>query len=174
MLNINNPPTFKAFKNQSGFTLIEVLITVFVLGVGLLGIAGLQATSLKLSHDSHLRSQASILAYDIIDKMRVNPNPVTPYSGSFTGLNNASTACLNNVNTCNAEQLRNFDLQNWQNRLNNAFPGARATIVINNNVAGQRVATVSIIWVDTDNEGGNDNQINAANAFRTFVLTAII
>lgn len=53
-----------------GATLIEVLIAVVVLAIGLLGYAALQSTSLQAGHSAYLRSQATWLAYDIIDQMR--------------------------------------------------------------------------------------------------------
>lgn len=57
-------------KNQQGVSLIEVLVAVVVLAVGLLGLAGLQATSIKSNDSANLRSQASLLAYDVADRMR--------------------------------------------------------------------------------------------------------
>ena len=57
---------------QRGFTLLEVLIAVMLLAVGLLGLAGLQAVSLRNNHSAYLRSQATMLTYDIIDSMRTN------------------------------------------------------------------------------------------------------
>lgn len=57
---------------QRGFSLIEVLVTVLILAIGLLGLAGLQSTSLRSNHSSLLRSQATVLAYDIADRLRAN------------------------------------------------------------------------------------------------------
>ena len=60
-------------KNKNaGFTLIEVLIAMLVLAVGLLGLAGLQATSLRNNQSAYNRSQATQLAYDLADRMRAN------------------------------------------------------------------------------------------------------
>lgn len=60
------------FRKQHGFGLLEVLIAMVVLGIGILGMAHLQASALKLNHSASLRSQASSLAYDILDRMRAN------------------------------------------------------------------------------------------------------
>lgn len=59
-------------KPQHGFSLVEVLVTMLVVSIGLLGIAGLIATSMKNNHSAQSRSQASVLANDIIDRMRAN------------------------------------------------------------------------------------------------------
>src|SRR5699024_7298926 len=59
---------------MGGLTLIEVLVTMLVLSIGLLGLAGLQALMLYQHHSAYQRSQATILTYDIIDRMRTNRN----------------------------------------------------------------------------------------------------
>lgn len=59
-------------RKQHGFSMIEVLVTVLILAIGLLGLAGLQSTSLRSNHSAMLRSQATVLAYDIADRLRAN------------------------------------------------------------------------------------------------------
>ena len=53
--------------SQRGFSLLEVLISLAVLSVGLLGLAALQTVGLRINHDSYQRTQATIMAYDIAD-----------------------------------------------------------------------------------------------------------
>ena len=60
----------KSFILLSGFTLLEVLITLIVLSVGLLGLAGLQTMSLRNNHDAYLRNQATIQANDLVERLR--------------------------------------------------------------------------------------------------------
>jgi type IV pilus assembly protein PilV len=55
-----------------GFSLLEVLIALVVLSIGLLGVASMQYASLRANHHAYLRSQATFLAYDIVDRMRAN------------------------------------------------------------------------------------------------------
>ena len=62
----------KTFNKNQGFTLVEIMIAVFVLAIGLLGMAGLQMASLKNNHSAYLRTQAVEYAYDITDRMRAN------------------------------------------------------------------------------------------------------
>ena len=56
--------------SQAGSSLLEVLVAVVVLSIGLLGLAGLQMTSIKSSHSAYMRSQATLLAYDLADRAR--------------------------------------------------------------------------------------------------------
>lgn len=61
-------------RRARGVTLLEVLISVLVLGVGLLGVAAMQANALKTNHSALQRSQAVMLAYFMLDAMRANRN----------------------------------------------------------------------------------------------------
>jgi prepilin-type N-terminal cleavage/methylation domain-containing protein len=57
---------------QSGFSLVEVLVAMLVLAIGLLGLAALQTQGVRFNHDAYVRTNATSLAYDIVDKMRLN------------------------------------------------------------------------------------------------------
>lgn len=59
--------------HQQGFTLLEVLIALLVLSIGLLGLASLQTTGLRSNQMASMRTLVSQFAYDITDRMRVNP-----------------------------------------------------------------------------------------------------
>lgn len=59
-------------RHQQGTSLLEVLISVIVLALGLLGFAGLQSVSMKNNHNAYMRSQATVLAADGIDRLRAN------------------------------------------------------------------------------------------------------
>lgn len=63
-------------RQQRGVGLIEVLVTVLILGTSLLAMAALQLRSLEQNHSAYLRTQANILAYDLIDRVRMtSPQP---------------------------------------------------------------------------------------------------
>ena len=55
---------------KAGFTLVEVMVSLVVLGIGLLGIAKLVLFSAHSNDSAYLRSQATELAYAILDNMR--------------------------------------------------------------------------------------------------------
>lgn len=57
---------------QAGASMLEVLISVLILGIGMLGVAALQATALRNSHSSLEQSQAVIQTYAILDSLRAN------------------------------------------------------------------------------------------------------
>jgi type IV pilus assembly protein PilV len=133
-------------QRARGFSLMEVLIAMLILAIGLLGLASLQAQSLKFNHDSYVRSQSTILAYEMMDKMRADPasdytdgvlDPDVPddcdLSADATFIN--SVAPL--VHKC-------FWLADIQGRL----PAGTGTIVVN--PADPNMFNVTIFWSDRE------------------------
>ena len=98
-------------RGQSGFTLIEVLVSALVLVIGLVGVAGLQALSLKNNQSAYMRSQASSAAYDLADRMRSN------VTGAQAGFYDPATAIIRDTCTtavgCSPQQLAQNDLAEW-------------------------------------------------------------
>ena len=102
----------KLSKKQQGFTLIEVLVSVLVFSVGMLGLGGLQITSTKVSNNAHFRTTASLLAMDLADRMRANLAGVS--EGYYAEAINCSTAsipvCRNSGSDCSVEDLAKYDI----------------------------------------------------------------
>lgn len=70
---------FSQKNRETGFSLLEVLIAIVVTSIGLLGLAAMQATGLRNNHSAYHRSQATVLAYDIADRMRSNAISMASY-----------------------------------------------------------------------------------------------
>lgn len=68
---MNRAPRQTRYRSR-GFSLLEMLVALLILSFGLLGIAGLQATSLRNNTAAYQRTQANFLAYDMVDRMRAN------------------------------------------------------------------------------------------------------
>ncbi len=122
-------------KQQRGFTLIEVLVAALVLSIGLLGLAALSATSLKLNMSSAQRTQAANLSYAITDAMRANKDHVSEYIDSYDVAN-----CQNNF-VADTGSVAEKDIAEWRNSLACALTSAEADI---KNVNG--IVTVTICW----------------------------
>jgi type IV pilus assembly protein PilV len=74
-----------ARRVPGGFTMVEMLVALLALSIGLLGIAGLQLTGLRANLGASLRSQATYLAYDILDRMRANRTNLARYDAVGLG-----------------------------------------------------------------------------------------
>lgn len=134
--------------HSKGFTLIEVLVALVVLCIGLLGVASLQLTSLKSNHGSAMRTQATYLAYDIVDRMRANRPAALAgsYNIELGGAGAAGTVAGN-------------DLIAWKQNIANTLPAidndgevepADGSVEQNGNIF-----TITIRWNDWDDSGAN-------------------
>ena len=60
-------------RTHRGFSMMELLVAVLVMGIGVLGVTGLQLVSLQNNQGSLVRAEAVQLAYGMLDRIRVNP-----------------------------------------------------------------------------------------------------
>ncbi len=121
---------------QSGFTLIEVLVSVFVLALGVIGVAGMQLTAMRNSQVSSYQTVAVQLAAELADKMRSNAVEmkkaddsnafIFTYNSAADGDPTAGTKCF--ATACTAEQMADFDVYEWKQRLITLLPGGRVAI----------------------------------------------
>jgi len=117
-------------ERQSGFTLLEILVTVIILAIGLLGVAALQNSSIKLSYDSYLRSQASLLSYDLMDRVRSNPDENANYAfdtiaGGSTPAG-SPTACISN--NCSPSDMARADIAAWFEEASSIFTDGKFSL----------------------------------------------
>ena len=100
--------------NQSGYSLIEVLVAVVIIAVGILGIAGLQVISIQQNRSAMIRAEATKYAADILDRIRVNRGQ-TYEIGIAT---DPATPQDCRTMACSPSQMRDFDLNYWKCDIN--------------------------------------------------------
>jgi len=136
-----------ASRRSGGFTLLEVLIALVILSIGLLGIAGLQSVGLRGSHSAYLTSQASLLAYDMADRVRANPAARTTYDAHVHG----DVDCDNPPST----PLATADLAEWACAINDLLPEGTGTISsADSAIPGAVSYTIRVEWQDRLQEEG--------------------
>lgn len=106
-----SPRTRKYSKcMQSGFSLIEVLISLLIIGISLMGLGGLQVISMKGTTNAHSRTVATMYAVELSDRMRANPSGVKQgFYGTSVSCSGGKTCRSNKY--CTPQELASFDIQ---------------------------------------------------------------
>jgi type IV pilus assembly protein PilV len=130
-------------SRHSGFTLVEVLVTLVILSVGLLGVAALHTASLRNNLDSALRSQASALASDIADRMRANRNAAL--GGTYNLAMTDATPTLTGTPT-----VAQLDLNAWRTSLAQVLPSGTGSVNVNNVTD---ICVITVQWGERAREG---------------------
>lgn len=153
-------------NGQAGFTLLEILVAIVVLSLGLLGLAGLQAASLRNNQVAYYRGIAAQQAYDMADRIRANlagvaagnyDNPVTP----LVDPNCFLTGCADMVPT---------DMFQWNSNNGRLLPAGVGTVDCvlgpgadcSNNPNTIRTFDITVQWTEND-------PVNNAMLTRSFV-----
>lgn len=152
-----------------GFTLVEVLVSMVILSVGLLGLASLQSLALKDNQDAYLRSQANFLAYEMNDRLRANAdywriqNTNTSLSAIITAAKNDTPASHPYCNAadppsgavgnpaCTDDQLAEYDVYRWWQDASALLPGATIAMtwdddVLTSSTPGNEVIDLALTW----------------------------
>ena len=101
-------------RQQSGFSMIELLVSVVIMSVGVLGMAGLQIISMQQNRSALLQGEATFRANDILDRIRANP--ATTYAAALTDTPASTTDCVGN--TCTEAEMAAYDIAQWQCSIN--------------------------------------------------------
>ncbi len=132
---------------NSGFTLLEVVITLFLLSIGFLGVASMQSVALQQSHNTYFRTQADLLLRDMAERMRNNPAGV--HEGYYLHDGGPSGGdpqdCTGSNAACDAAVLAESDLADWTQRITDTrmLPEGRARIIA---LAQAGAYEISIYW----------------------------
>lgn len=170
---------------QRGFTLIEVMVAVVILAVGLLGMASLMARSQKSNESAYSRSQATLMAYDIVERMRTNiVDPASSdkkYKVIFVtdSSSNASKYVITSLPNCTAPTgtipaggatRATYDIAAWCASLKASLPSvdtANTKISLDTSkldTLGIVTVTVRIQWRDNSKDDGQNQYVEVVTS----------
>jgi type IV pilus assembly protein PilV len=178
-------PLITLLTSQQGMTLLEVMIALVIFSIGMLGLAGLQITGLRDSGNAERRTQATVLANDLIERMRANTaglraNEAAVASGDYTdatiqyGVIDCATPpapyCEDTSTTaasaCTPNQMAVFDAYTVYCQSSQRMPAGSLAVLCTdvNGVAATCAATpyrqVAMSWTNVNDFGSiNKNMI---------------
>lgn len=174
ILTIQTPT--QARRDQRGFTLIEILVALVILSVGLLGVASLQVQGLRNNQSAYLRSQATLLAYDMADRMRTNSD--SAIAGSYNDFDTkgavpSEPSCTTSATGCSPANQSDADKFEWARRVN----GSDDTIILLPDAQGKIIRgagnlfTIQVLWKETQWDNDSESKIVSDQTFSVnFVL----
>jgi len=131
-----------------GDTMIEVLVTVLILAVGVLGVAAMQVTTYQNLSISHSASVAALVADDFAERMRANG--IEALADTYNHSADPGTAYTDcTANVCTTSQLAGYDMGIWWEELGATLPLGRGQVARN---GGTNTFTLTVRW-DEDRSG---------------------
>ena len=127
----------RLLKIENGFSLVEILVSIFISSVGLLGFAALQGASLKYNHNAYVRSQAILLAYDMADRIRANRSGAendqydiinTPIISHSCNEDDTDPGSVPSPGGCTPDQMAEYDAYRWRNDVSTYLPSGIGTV----------------------------------------------
>jgi type IV pilus assembly protein PilV len=139
-----------------GFTLIEVLISLAILAVGLLGMTALQTEALKYNNAAFTDSQAQFLLNDMMERIRANSTSNLYVMTYIQPPDPAPVNCGSVSAACNSNQMALWDMNQWLTQVRSLLPGGQGQILFNP-LNRTYVISIRYRW---DQIGGGDDVIN--------------
>ena len=158
-------------QKSRGFTLLEALLGFLILAIGMLGIASLQALSLKAGKTSIYNSVAMMKVDELFESMRANSTTLalSAYQTASAGNGTNHPSCTTAAG-CTGAELAQEDIFWWKTNLKAGLPDAATATVAVSDLAPpslMRTATITIAW----QERGKDSEVAAD---KTYVASANI
>lgn len=148
-------------SRASGFSMIEVLVSLLVLALGLLGFALLQTMNLRYTQSADYRTHATNLAYDLLDQMRANRHFADQYVGaSFNPGDVTDTVCSRPTGaTASIAAHITGNIERWQCQVARTLGPTASAGVLYPNSGDVRV---TITWGD---QRWDESDPNATTSF---------
>jgi len=167
-------------RPPQGFTLLEVLIALLVMSIGLLGIGKMMMMSARANDSAYMRSQATALAYTILDAMRANRATALVQGYDTALVAPAQQACALAAPGCTGDLQAENDLFLWTQSLAAELPGGTGTVATVQSpdtvtAATNVTATVTVTWFDrvAEQSFGNPN-LPAGQGNMSIVLETVL
>ena len=150
-------------RHAYGFTLIEVLVSVIIFSIGLLGLASLHGFSIKENQEAYSYSQATLLAYEMGDRIKANSDYWRTNIPENPNPESCMTECNSVTNSCTAAELASSDYCYWEkNVAANLTSEATATIAKRNDSTQNAPLLLTLTWPSRLVQGSGSTSSNVA------------
>lgn len=149
-IQLTSKPRWAGAAGEHGFTLFEVLITVVVVSIGLLGMAGLQFAGLRAANSAQEHTLAVQLIQDI--KERIHANRGTNYGGVSLDSSSTITGVACDIgNVCNSATMFIYDKDQWTQMIDRPLLSNLTINIVYSGTAPNDFYTAALTWGHSDN-----------------------
>lgn len=164
----------KPCKPAYGFSLIEVLVSIIIISLGILGISGLLVKGMSNAKTASLRTTAAMQASSLANAIYANRAFWAKHTQAVSFQSTGATVSnpSSNIDTskascgsCTPAQLAGLDIKAWVDSLNTALPGAKSDVSCpqtTNDTAHN--CTIKISWTERFMDSGKTTTPASANA----------
>lgn len=148
---------------QKGAGLIEVMVSLLILGVGLLGVLGLQSQGLNSNQRALFVTEAQLLAQDMADRIMAFGNiPTGDNTGGYGGTNTDNAPNVSCDSGCGEKRARNYDKTEWARLVKaSSLPRARGEVKWED-----PFYTIEVMWDQERDDSGDPIECEAQNCYR--------
>lgn len=119
----------RSMRSEEGSSLIEVVVALFVLAVGMLGVLSMQVKSMQFNQSAYYYSQAVYLANEILESMRSNRSVANTYLIELDeNTPTASKDCSGAGVTCTPAELRTYNVSQWRQNIASTLSSGKSSI----------------------------------------------
>jgi type IV pilus assembly protein PilV len=161
-------------RPAAGFTLVEVLVSLIILSIGVLGVAKLTLTATRANDSAYIRTQATEFAYQILDQMRANRATALivqgPYVVPFGPVTAQPQSC--SATACTGAELAALDIYNWKQVLATQLQADGSITTAQNGT--EVTATIVVEWNDQVASSTFKQSAANATAYTTVTLETVL
>ncbi len=127
------PKVFSPSRYE-GFTLIEVVVSAFILAIGMLGLAALQGKGMRFAINAYYTSQAALMASDMSDRIRANKAGLNFYTNGGAAIAGTNNNCMSDENggaasNCTPAQMAANDIFHWKAYVASGMPSGSGQVI---------------------------------------------
>lgn len=153
----------RQLRSQTGFSIVEVLVSILIVSLGILALAGLMVRSASLAKAAEFRGTASLLAADMADRIRANEQgnyESMPTTFATEPPATPNPACTPEKPCPEANQMAAKDLADWQTELLDNLPSGTGWVEYD---PGTARGEIYVMWRDPSSEDRARNMIGSEN-----------
>lgn len=145
----------KRINQQRGVGLIEVMSSMLILSVGVLGMVSVQSRSVQFNQGTLFESKAVAFAGDLMERIRANPGQKSRYRIGMNDSTPSYSSCDGAGANCDVRALADYDVGTWRDEISENLPEGNGEVIELPGLGGSSVFVITVQYQDSRVEDGS-------------------